>query len=241
MGKTKSLTKRRIVGTLPSEAKASVLNVVQSGQLSRLSPIMWTTLELRRQKVSTNFHLLTDVARQIWTTAYYTSIDQDGHYSVFAKYDPNTQEWIPDGTMKMSEQGMFYNRMLCADLVRTLKELGFLDVIKRPDVKYEYELPLSYAPGNVKQDFIYEQKFDAIQQLVDISPLVVPLFLKPYRIGKQKYARIVQYVHQCLFIKTHWDDILEQTNWQQWAVVSDEYKEHAGDMSVEFRRIIGLF
>jgi hypothetical protein len=237
----KHLTKRGVVGTLSSRAKQSVQSVVQAGQLSKLTPVMYIVLKLRGDDVSTNLHLLTDVARNILTAAYYHSIKKKGTQSPFAHYNQQEEEWEPVGTMKWEEeQGLLYNRMLCADMVRQLKTFGFIDVTKRKIVRRDYRLPLMPAHGHTNFSFSWQQKFHAVQELAEVSPFKVPGFLKGLGIGERKYETMLRYVAQEQYIEQYWDELLDQADWQTWASVSDEYTEHGADLSFEFMQRIGL-
>lgn len=234
------ITRKNIVGPLPQHARQSIVNVVQSGQLMRLTPVMWATLELKQRGVSDNLHVTTDIARQLFTSAYRLSIRDEGSHSLFARYNREEESWEPIGTMEMSDQQMFYNPMLCGDMVRQCKQLGFIDVSERHLVKRDCLLPLMRSGKQASAPLAYQDKFNALRLLAEHSPFTVPTFLKSYGIGPKKYARAVRYAFQGWYLEDNWDMIIDATDWIHFSSVSNELDEHRGEVASWFYKRIGL-
>ena len=237
----KKISEKSHAKDMPAYVRNSVAAVAKSGQLSKLSPILYWPMELRRLRVSENWHLLTDIAREIYTKAYHLSVEKQATHSCFAEYDAEDGIWKPRGTMSYdSEQRMFYNKKLYADLVRQLKQIGFIDMRRYAEIGTESRLPLMPNLESRHTEYLYQERFSAISEMAELQPFSPPKFLADLGIKKKKYQRIVLYVEQNAFIRENFEQILQTTDWLDWAGRSLEYQEHASELSFEWAVKFGL-
>lgn len=236
----KNLKKRDVVVPLSTDMKRDLHVICQAGQLTKLTPILWVVMELKKRGVSKHFYLLTEVGRALWTNAYKTSIKKSGIQNPFAWYDGKTHEWKPYvGQIGYNdEQEMFYGPQLWADLVRQMKRLGFISVLAYPSLP-ESQCPLALSEKD-RNVFLYEDRYNRIEKLTKEYPFRPPDFMRKMRIGQKSYEKILRYAEQIAFIRDSWDELIDMINWSFLLDRSETVQKFWPYFSEEWKEIIGF-